>query len=148
MKKFKFRLEKVLQFRETVKSDKKRELSIRLAVLNEEEKRLEELFIAQANNNIPQDAVLSANEFFLRGQYATRLKEEIIKQRLVIIEEEKKVEEARLAYIEASKDVKTLAMLKDKRHEQYEVMLKQEENKVMDEVSTQRAGRTAGLNGE
>jgi flagellar FliJ protein len=139
MKKFKFRLEKILQYREIIKTEKKRELSLRLGVLREAEVKLESLFSAQAVNNMPQDAVCSADEFFMRGQYSTRLKEEIVKQRLVIIEAEKKVEEARLAYIEAAKETKTLDMLKDKKKEQYEELVRHEESKILDETVTQRS---------
>ena len=141
MKKFKFRLEKVLQYREIIKTEKKRELSLRLAILREAEDKLDALVSAQLENNVPQDAVLSANEYLMRGQYGARLKNEIIKQRLVIIEAEKKVEEARLEYIEAAKETRTLDMLKDKKKEQYEELVRHEESKILDETVTQRSSR-------
>lgn len=138
MKKFRYRLEKVLQYREIVKTEKKRELSIRLAVLREAEDKLDELYRQQAANNLPGNVVVNAEEFFMRGQYSVRLKEEIIHQKLVILDEEKKVEEAKQAYIEAAREVKTLDMLKSKRKEQYEEYVRKEEEKFLDETVVQR----------
>ncbi len=138
MKKFKFRLQKVLQFREVVKTEKKRELTAKLAILKEAEDKLEDYFMEQAANNMPDQEVVDAGLFFLKGQYSTRLKEAIIKQRLVILEAEKKVEESKQEYIEASREVKTLDMLKTKKMEQYNDYVKQEEDKFLDEITTQR----------
>lgn len=145
MKKFKFRLEKVLQYREIVKGEKKRELSLKLAILREAEDKLDALFKAQAENNMPDGGTVNANVYFLRGQFATRVKEAIVRQRLVIIEAEKQVEVARNIYIEASREVKTLEMLKAKKQEQYMEYVKDEEAKFLDEIVTQRAARGMGL---
>lgn len=140
MKKFRFRLEKVLQYREIIKGEKKRELSLCLAALREEEEKLEKLYKAQAENNMPE-GVQKAGIFFLKGQYSERLKKEIIQKKLDILEAENKVEIARHAYIEAAKDAKTLEMLKSKKQDQYNEVVRLEEAKILDEVVVQRSSR-------
>ena len=61
MKKFKFRLEKVLHFRRLVKDEKKRELSKRLALLHDAERKLENLEIAQLANALEAEQLLHVN---------------------------------------------------------------------------------------
>lgn len=140
MKRFSFRLEKVLQYRTLVKDEKLRELMLRNYELQHAQARLEQLEQAFLSNQIEQRRVLPAEQFQLRGAYALRLKDEIVAQKLAIIEAEGRVEQAMEAYIEASKDQKALAMLKERKRGEYMEWIEKELGKYLDELSVQRVG--------
>ena len=139
MKKFRFRLERVLQYRQVVRQEKKRELALKIAQLREAEKRMEELRQAQIANALPESRAVNLDEFMLRGRYAARLKEDIEKQQEVMAIAQRQVEEAREVYVEAAKEAKTLEMLKEKRKTEYEEYQNKEEDKILDEMATQRS---------
>ncbi|MEZ4755121.1 MAG: flagellar export protein FliJ [Bdellovibrionota bacterium] len=119
MKKFKFRLERVLNYREAIKTEKKTELAKKNAKLAEEEQRLEMLEEAFLNNEAIIDSsnasATSADMIRMAGMYAARLKNEIEKQHASIANVKKAVEVARLAYIEAAKEAVTIKNISLKR---------------------------------
>jgi flagellar FliJ protein len=138
IKKFKFRLEKVLQFREGVKEEKKRALLLRNQELNEEIARLEELEAAWSRNGIREDGVMELSEILMAGIFTARLKEDIAQQRVRIEQSKKRVEEAMAEYIEAARDARSLVMLKERKAEEYKKYLEREELKVLDELTVQK----------
>lgn len=138
MKKFRFRLEKVLQYRQIVRQEKKRELALRLAEMRVAEEKLEELLEAQAQIDPEPDAAVDVSQFLLRGQYRARLKTEIENQRLTVKEAEERVAEARVAYVEAGKEARALEMLKERQQAKYLEYIGKEEEKGLDEMVTQR----------
>lgn len=140
MKKFKFKLERVFQYREIVKQEKKRELTIAQNKLNTEKEILSELEKQALINHIEQDKPMLAAQVYLIGAYARRLKEEILKQGIKIVEAELEVEKALKNYIEAAKDHKALEVLKQKRLQDYREYIDKEEGKFLDELSVQRIG--------
>lgn len=141
MKKFKFRLEKVLQFRKIVQDEKKRILNILMRQLREMEDTIEYLEKEFLNNVINEGAVLTVEELSLKGSYGERLKNELINKKLAMLDLNEKLEEARKAYIEATQEVEVLEKLRERKHEQYNEMIMQHEQKMMDELVTQRRGK-------
>ncbi len=141
MKKFQFRLEKVLHFRRLVKDEKKRELGKRLALLHDAQKKLEQLEAAQLANAIESEQLLHVNSVVMRSLYAARLKAEIASQKELIEELQIKVDEARTEYIEASKELEVLEKLKARKKEEYQHEMDLLEGKVLDEFAIQRAGK-------
>lgn len=140
MKRFSFRLEKVLQYRTLIKDEKLRELLLRNYELQQVEKRIEGLEHDFLSNEIEQSRVMQAAELQQRGAYAARLMDELVSAKLEKIEAEKKVEEAMQLYVEASKDQRALAMLKDRKRSEYNEWIEKEIGKDLDEMSIQRAG--------
>jgi len=138
MKKFKFRLEKVLQYRKIVKDEKLRELMMRNHILNEENQRLERLEAAALRNIINANQSMSASIVHLAGLYGARIKEEIVRQKLVLIEVKEKAEEAMAEYVEAAKDEEALVTLRNRKKEEYMEYVKKEEEKYLDEFCVQR----------
>lgn len=138
MKKFKFRLERVLQFRTVVKDEKLRDLTLKNAKLREEQDRLSALEDAIRRNQNEGDGVMLVESLYMRGLYASRLKDEIVNQRLAIIKCEDEVTEAMAAYIEASKELKALTTLKDRKRAEYLDYLAHEDAKFLDELATQK----------
>ncbi|MBN8549613.1 MAG: flagellar FliJ family protein [Deltaproteobacteria bacterium] len=138
MKKFKFRLERVLQFRTAVKDEKLRELTLKNVKLREEQDRLSALEGAMRRNQNEAEGVVLIESFYMRGLYSSRLKEEIVNQRLTIIKCEEEVREAMAAYIEASKELKSLTTLKDRKRTEYLEYVAHEDAKFLDELATQK----------
>lgn len=143
MKKFKFRLERVLHYRRLLKDEKKRELTRRLSLFNEAAQKLEMLEEAQLQNALESERILQVELVVLRGLYGARLKAEIAAQKELLLKLEADVDEARAEYIEASRELEVLEKLKARKREEYIHEMDLQEGKVLDEFAVQRrqAGR-------
>ena len=142
MKKFKFRLEKILQYRDSIKEEKLRDLKAATTRLKEAEEHL--LYLeTQFENNTPGDGVtIQVQDLYIQMAYSERLKQEIVAQKERIVEFEKAVEEARAIYIEASRDTEVLVKLKDKKLAMYEEFVAKQEEIFLDELVTQKRSAT------
>lgn len=138
MKKFRFRLERVLRYREIVRDERRRELMDATHALRIAEERLRELEAAQRNGGLEAGAVLSVEEVRLYGLFATRMEAEILQQRVAIAAAENGVVEARARYVEAAKEAKTLETLKERRQTQYAEYVLKEDEKFLDELTIQK----------
>ena len=142
MKKFRFRLEKVLHYRRSIQEDMKRALGARLRELKEAQEKLEQLEHEFNSNSINDAETVSIHELQIRNAYSERLKRETVRQKELIAQAEVAVEEARARYIEATQEAEVLEKLKTKKHDQYlEVVAKAEES-FLDELVIQRARYT------
>ena len=140
MKKFIFRLQRVQDYRATVRDDKKRVLLQKNQKLRDEQTRLEFLLQSQLENRDPE-GVVRVEDMFLRGLFAARLREEIAMQRLNIMKAEEEVREALAEYIEAAKNLKTLETLKEHRLAEYWDSYYKEDGRFLDELAVQRGNR-------
>lgn len=138
MKKFKFRLERVLHYRNLVKDEKRKELAKRNLELREAQEVLSRLEQEFAANGIEDGAIVTIHDLQLRGMYAERLKEEMVQQRLHILQCEERVEAALQEYLEAAKDSGALEKLRERKKEQYQEYVAKEEEKFLDELTTQK----------
>lgn len=145
MKKFKFKLEQVLGFRMTVKAEKKRVLMQKNLLLQEAERRLEEIEREFRSQALPEQAVLRAEELQTRAAYSLHLKMLIEQQHLTIIRLRDEVAKALEVYIEAAKDANALETLKERRRAEYLERVAKEEERILDEMAVQRAGRQSAL---
>lgn len=141
MKKFKFRLERVLQYREILRKEALRALWQANQALAEVETRLVQLLDAESKNLMGSEATHTAEYTFLFGQYAARLQIEIEETRALIEIRRAEADAALNKYIEVAKDSKSLATLKVRRREAYDEYALKEQEKFMDELSVQRHGR-------
>lgn len=139
-KRFKFRLQKVLEYRHMLKADAQKELLFANNTLFSEQQMLADLETALLQNELASDQVLSVGEIALYDQYSLRLRNDIGHQKVRVEEAAEVAEIARLAYIEAAKEAETLDKLKSKRKEEYRVYLEKEHEKFLDELTTQRNG--------
>jgi len=135
MKKFKFRLQRVLDFRKIFKREKQRVLNEKNHALNMAKERLDFLNSCERENLIKQEQILNVAEVELSANYAARLREEIVHQRLAIIHAEDEVEKALAEYIEAAKEEKALIKLKEKKISEYREYLDVEERKALDDFT-------------
>lgn len=138
MKKFKYRLERVLLHRQAIKREKLRELMLRNHTLQKDQERLAELERNQLKHRLGDDQVLDAYELMMIGAYADKLREDIATQHETIRSSEKAVEEAKAEYVEASKDAEALEKLKDKKLEQYTEIVRKHEEQFLDELTVLR----------
>lgn len=138
MKKFRFRLERVLQYREIVKGERRRELLEANYQLQVAKDRLVELETAQRTLGFGEGAVVSVEQVQLQGFYGARLEVQIGHQREVIATAENAVIEARGRYVEAVKDSKSLELLKEKRKAEYAGYVLKEDEKFLDEFTIQK----------
>jgi flagellar FliJ protein len=140
MKKFKFRLEKILQYRDSLKQERLRELQLANEKLRTAEVRLEELKTEFENNHYSDGQILQVEEVYIRSAYSERLKQEISRQHTHIDECKADVEQARNIYIEASREAEVLVKLKDKKQEAFNEYVAKQEEIFLDELVTQRIG--------
>jgi flagellar FliJ protein len=117
MKRFTFRLEKVLQLRKFNENECKLALGQAISILNKIENDIKMTAVKRHNAaaerfNAPQD-IASWDLYILRLEQETeRLAEQAAQAELV-------VEEKRALYIEAQKDLKAIEKLKEKRQKEY-----------------------------
>ncbi|NLF24861.1 MAG: hypothetical protein GX589_04290 [Deltaproteobacteria bacterium] len=140
MKRFKYRLERVLEYRKLVKDEKVRELLNRNQKLHEDSEKLRELETAELLNRIEEGARLNAAQLQLVADYGFRLRGAIAGQVEVVEKSKEAVEEATAEYVEAAKEEKSLSIHKSRKLEEYKEYVQQEEDRFVDELNIQRAG--------
>ena len=139
MKRFKFRLQRILDIREQIRDEARQELGRRNAVLAHEQSVLRGLEAELLRLNAGENGIVTASELLLTGAYAQRIQKVIEQQALKVEEARKAVVEAQERYIQANKDAEALEMLKEKRKAEYDHEVLKEEINQLDEVATQRA---------
>ena len=135
MKPFVFSLEKVLGLRKYNEDEKKIELGRAIAVLTELEGRINVLARERARAAGAQFSPGNSAALIQQYMYYLLRLDNTMEQ---LLEEaalaEMKVEEAREAYVEASKERKVLDKLKDKRYKEYRKEMIAAETKVLDDI--------------
>lgn len=142
MKRFKYRLQKVLQYRDVVKADRKRELlneRMKLMTLSQD---LEDLKEQQERNELEGSKQTDLAMQMMMVAYSQRIMQQISWQELKVKEQDQVVQQALKAYVEASRDAKALELHRAKQLTEYGQYIEREEGKVLDEQIVQRSGRT------
>lgn len=141
MRRFRFRLQKVLELREQIRDEARQELGRRNAELLSEQSRLRELEEEFQRCQLALDGIVRASEISIRGAYSLRLKQliEAAVERVALAR--KRVAEAQERYLEANRDARAMEMLRDKKRAEYDQELLREETAQLDEVATQRVSR-------
>lgn len=137
-KRFRFRLQRILQFREAEKTERARQLADRNRELFDANARLDDILRAQEEANPPEEQSSTMAEFLLQGDYQARLREALVEQRLMVLDAARAVDEAREAYIEKSRETESLERVKSKRREMFEEERRHEERKEQDNLTVQR----------
>jgi flagellar protein FliJ len=145
MKKFSFRLERILQYKGQVEEQKRRDLSARLDELAEQNrilqfltqkreeyrKRYSELF----HGRVDIDALKSTR------RYLDKIHRELVLQAKKVVDCEKKVAKAKAILLEAMRDRKKYENLKERKYKAYIKESNLAEQKTLDEFATQAAAR-------
>ena len=136
MKKFSFSLEKILDLRKYREQETEIELGRAVGILSAIEQNI--LFVKQerlrSGNEYSENSAM-LYPYLLYAERLDRQKEQLLKD---AIRAEKKVDEARVVYIEASRDRKVLDKLKEKQETEYRKFVLSEETKVLDDQSAGR----------
>ena len=140
MKKFRFRLERVLQYRQVVKREKQRDLIKQQAILAEQLELLAQMEHELSIAELGDGQIILAQDVKLLGDYAGRLRSGIASKRLEIEECEALVEAARLVYQQAAQEAEALEKLKARKSEAHQVYVAKEEEKFLDEMTVMRSG--------
>jgi len=117
MKRFTFRLEKVLQLRKFNENECKIALGQAVSILNKIEKEIK--ITAVKRHNAVQQRFNQVQDMAQWDMYILRLDKEAEKLSNDAAQAEIVVEEKRALYIEAQKDLKAIEKLKEKRKNEY-----------------------------
>ena len=135
MKPFTFKLEKILDLRKYHEDETKIELGRAIGVLAELESRLAALAgeraRAAAAQFSPGNNAAQMQQYMFYLLRLDTAKEQLLND---ITLAEMKVEEAREAFIEASRERKVLDKLKEKRQKEYHKEMLAEETKTLDDI--------------
>jgi len=138
MKRFQFRLQRVLEYRQTLSKQSERELALKNAELHEAREDLEMILGEQDRAEDVAEGVTTMAELSVRGNYYEALQQSLIKQRELVAEAAQAVEMAREVYREKAREVKSLDTLKDKRKAEHREAVKKDERKQLDNLVVQR----------
>lgn len=137
VKRFRFRLEKVLQIRVRTRDMRAGELATANSLVQRIEGDIESTRERQLTNEVSSQ-VASGASIILCDLFGRRLEREIVAL-LNDLEEAKELANIALSrYLEASKEVKALEALRDRRRAEYEELVLKKEQDALDELSTLR----------
>ena len=138
MKRFSFNLEKVLELRQYREQEAKNELGRAISILNAIENNIKQNALVHSravqerftsiNDNNGALSMLAWDNYILRlEQEAERLMEEAAQAELV-------VEERRAQYLEASRELKVMEKLREKREKEYRKEVFAAETRELDDM--------------
>jgi flagellar FliJ protein len=148
MKKFVFKLEKILRLRQYEEQEAKIELGRAIGLLSGLEGQIRSL--AEERSRAAGAQFSPSNSAAMIQQYTYYLlrldntKDVLLKDAALA---EQKVEEAREVFLEASRNRKVLDKLKEKKEKEYKDACGAEENKMIDDIAVRRR-RKDGLTGQ
>ncbi|RLC47795.1 MAG: flagellar export protein FliJ [Candidatus Coatesbacteria bacterium] len=141
MKAFRFRLERVLQLRQQIEQEKRRELSVMLFDLRQLEAKLHALqndlnsCKKEMSRDLEQED-LSIARIEVFAAYIKRTMSAIDAQRELISELLKRIEAKKNELIESIRERKAMESVRSKRLEQYHKEFARAEMKFLDEVAS------------
>jgi len=141
MKKFKFRLERILNYRNINKQEHLRALMLKNQTLYEHEQNLDELQQAEGRKILNSKEPMSAAWVNLIGAYGKALQMQIVQEREDVQVAREAAEKALAEYIESAKEARALEMLKEKKLREYREILDNEERKFLDDVANIRSNQ-------
>lgn len=137
--KFKFKMERVLNYKETIEDHKKNEFGTAQENLNNEEKKLND--ITQYKENLKTEKNLSANStnagnLAMYHNYINELEFKIKSQEKIVVKSQKEVEEAKEEMVDAVREKKMFEKLKEKEYEKHLYETQKKEEEVIDTIVT------------
>lgn len=137
MKKFKFRFQKILEYKQTIEDLKRAEYNSEVQALNKEKEKLNELFEKSKTLNDERNKSTTATtvkDLKLYNEYLTKLNEKIQEQMQITYSKERDVAIAKEILIKSVQEKKTFEKLKAKDYDQYNFEIKKEEEKIVDQI--------------
>lgn len=141
MKRFRFRLQRILELREQIRDEARQELVRKNAERDHEISVLTYLEDEFERNSLVEGGTYSASEVVARGDYGERLSVAIAHQKPVVAKAIEAAQVAQDRYIEVSKEAKAMEMLKDKKLQEFKEQILKEEGTLLDELAIQQTIR-------
>ena len=138
MKRFRFRLQKVLEYREGLRKESERELAFKNRELFEREERLRGIMAEQDRAGGVGEKLTTMAEVLLHGDYYRYLQQSLVDQRERVKEATEAVDAAREAYLARAVEEEKLSTLKEKKHEEFKEERAKAERKQLDELTVTR----------
>jgi len=139
MKRFTFRLEKVLQLRKFKENECKLVLGQAISALNAIENDIKATAVRRVN--AAEQRFLSTQDISSWDVYILRLEQETERLMAQAAQAEIVVEEKRALYIEAQKDLKAIEKLKEKRQKEHRKEMMNYQMAEVDDLTAARYGR-------
>ncbi|HEB83582.1 MAG TPA: flagellar export protein FliJ [Bacteroidetes bacterium] len=150
MKPFRFRLQRVMDAKESEKRLRERDLGQAVQAMREEEKKLAALLVEMDEHLRRQRELIrgtiQAGDLVLANRWQRKLSARILRQRQQVRDRGKEVEEARLRLIEASREEKVLEKLKARRLEEHRQQVLHEMQGILDDAGARRWVKTGRSN--
>jgi|LakMenEpi03Aug12_release.lakeMendotaPanAssembly.Ray.scaffolds.fasta_scaffold1280746_1 flagellar FliJ protein len=137
MRRFRFRLQRVLDIRVQIRDEARQELVRRNAERDQQASILKALEDEFNTLGLKEGGTYSAGELVAVGAYSERLTIAIRRQQEVLAAAMRVAQEALERYIETSREAKALEMLKDRRLHEHTAESLREEGKLLDEMGGQ-----------
>lgn len=144
-KRFQFRLDPVLKYRERIEDDRKNAFGEAQGHVMKQQQSIEQISTARSmefdsiSNLVQHNAAISRisdSYRYLASLHVQRLHEENALRQLKEVAERKRQE-----YVEARKKRRALEMLREKRKEEHRYELDREEQQMLDDIALQRFNR-------
>jgi len=139
MKRFAFRMEKILQIKKFEEDERKLELGQAVSILNKIENDMK--ITAMKRNNAIEQRFNSPQDMATWDLYILRLEQEGEKLAQKAAQAQLVVEEKRAKYVEAQKEVKAIEKLKEKRQKEYRKDMMNLQMAEVDDMTAARYGR-------
>jgi flagellar FliJ protein len=136
MKKFSFRLEKILQLRKFKEEECKIALGQAVSALNRIENEIKETALKRHHAALERFA--DAGQIAAWDNYIIRLEQQAEKLARQAAQAELVVEEKRALYLEASRELKAVEKLKEKREKEYRKEMLDYEMSEIDDITAAR----------
>jgi flagellar FliJ protein len=136
VKRFSFNLQKVLQLRKFKEDECKLALGQAISILNEIENKIKETAVKR--HHAASERFADPGQIAAWDNYIVRLEQEAQRLTEQAAQAEIVVEEKRALYLEASKDLKAIEKLKEKREKEYRKEMFDYEMAEMDNLTAAR----------
>jgi len=141
MKRFRFRLQRILELREQFRDEARQELVRRNAERDQQISVLNYLQDEFERIGLSEGGIYPASDLVMVGAYSERLTIAIERQKQVVAEAIKVADVAQERYIQASKEAKAISMLKDKKLQEFKEETLRHEGALLDEIAIQGSVR-------
>ncbi|MCB2198257.1 flagellar export protein FliJ [bacterium] len=151
MKRFRFRLQRVMDAKLSEERLRQRELGDAQGLLLEEERKLRTLIDQLADEEVQQrqriQGSMRAGDAVLHNSWYRELRTRIRTQNLEVDKAAKLVEEARERLTEVSKEKRVLERLKERRQEEHRQATLSETQNMLDDIGTRKQTLEKGHRG-
>ncbi|MGA1191801.1 MAG: flagellar export protein FliJ [Bdellovibrionota bacterium] len=142
-KKFKFRLQRVLEYRKVVKDERQKELIERNHEVRRLQEKQEQIMQSLDEARVSASA-MTGHLVRLLGEYTARLRSELHANKELLVEALQEQREALVRYQEAAREEEVLKRLKEKKLAIHAEKYLKEEADFLDEIGTLKGNAQYG----